>query len=269
MKTILINALNLQGIYTKVTPCVMALGYFDGVHLGHQRVIQIARKEANNRGFPLALMSFRPHPINILSGGKRCISHLTTLSEKEMMLNRLGVDIFYLVDFTLDFAALSPKQFVDAYLLNLGVTHVIAGFDFSYGSKGAGKLKHIPNDSKYQITVTEVQRVDYLGEKISSTAIRQRLLSTDVHEIPHFLGKHYTVKMLWDGNQFKPMEPKMLPNEGIYEVVLEYGQFKIKSIISVNEHGNIRVMESFNKVIKENVKIHWLQPSQSRSLTRI
>ncbi|MDR7080209.1 riboflavin kinase/FMN adenylyltransferase [Neobacillus niacini] len=169
MKTILINAQNLQDIYSQATPCIMALGYLDGVHLGHQRVIEIARKEANNRGFPLALMSFRPHPINILSGGKRCIPHLTTLSEIEMLLNGLEVDIFYLVDFTLDFAALSPKQFVETYLLKLGVTHAVAGFDFSYGFKGAGKLHHIPDDSKNQITVTEVKCVDYLGEKISST----------------------------------------------------------------------------------------------------
>ena len=63
MKTILMNAQNLQDIYSQATPCVMALGYFDGVHLGHQRVIEIACKEANNRGLPLALMSFSPHPI--------------------------------------------------------------------------------------------------------------------------------------------------------------------------------------------------------------
>ncbi len=269
MKTILMNAQNLQDIYSQATPCVMALGYFDGVHLGHQRVIEIACKEANNRGLPLALMSFRPHPINILSGGKRCIPHLTTLSEKEMLLNRLGVDIFYLVDFTLDFAALSPKQFVETYLLKLGVTHAVAGFDFSYGSKGAGKLKHIPDDSKNQITVTEVQRVDYLGEKISSTAIRKRLLSTDIHEIPHFLGKHYTVKTLWDGNQFKPLEQTMLPNKGIYEVMLEYGQHKMRSIVSINEYGSLRIMKAFDKLTKGIVKIHWLQPSQSRILTRV
>jgi riboflavin kinase/FMN adenylyltransferase len=58
------------------------------------------------------------------------------------MLNGLGVDIFYLVDFTLDFAVLSPKQFVDSYLLKLEVTHAVAGFDFSYGFMGAGKLHH-------------------------------------------------------------------------------------------------------------------------------
>lgn len=269
MKTIYINAQNLQDVYNHATPCVMALGYFDGVHLGHQRVIKIARKKANNRGLPLALMSFRPHPINILSGGKRCIPHLTTLSEKEMILNGLGVDLFYLVDFTLNFAALSPKQFVEAYLLKLGVTHAVAGFDFSYGFKCEGKLHQIPDNSKNQITVTEVQCVDYLGEKISSTAIRQRLLSTDVHAIPHFLGKYYTVKMLWDGNHFKLIEPTMLPNKGIYSVVLEYEHHKIKAIISINEHGVLQFMKTFGNLIKGIVKIHWLQASQSKSLSKI
>lgn len=265
MKTILINAQNLEDIYLEATPCVMALGYFDGVHLGHQRVIKVARNEAENRGLPLALMSFRPHPINILSGGKRHIPQLTAFAEKQKALKDLGIDIFYVVEFTLEFAALTPKQFVEAYLLNLKVVHTVAGFDFSYGAKGAGKVGDIYNDSNNQITVTEVQCVDYCGEKISSTAIRQRLRCTDVQEIPFFLGKHHSVIMFWDGSQIKMLEQTMLPSSGLYAVVLEYEHYEINAMVSIDEVGNLQVIKTFGNLTRGRIQIHWLQPYVLRS----
>jgi riboflavin kinase/FMN adenylyltransferase len=259
MKTILINAQNLPSVYKQATPCVMALGYFDGVHLGHQQVIQKACEEANNRGLPLALMSFRPHPINVLSGGKRLVPHLTTLCEKQKILAKLGVDLFYLVEFTPEFAKLSPKQFVHDYLLNLKVVHAVAGFDFSYGAKGTAKLNQITDDSDGDITVTKVECLDYKGEKISSTAIRQRLLSANVHEIHHFLGKDYTVKANWNGHKFQQIEKTMLPATGIYEVELEFLNHRLKTVIFIDELGQIQIIESKVNLLKGFTIIHWLK----------
>lgn len=262
MKTILVNA----DTYLQASPCVMALGYFDGVHLGHQHVIKMAREEAKKRGLPLALMSFSPHPINILSGGKRHIPCLTALAEKKKILKGLGVDIFYIVDFTLEFAALTPKQFVEAYLVKLGVVHAVAGFDFTYGAKGAGKLADINNYSKNQISVTDVECVAYLGEKISSTAIRQRLLRADVHEIPFFLGRYYSVKMLWDGKQLKTLEPIMLPNNGLYEVLLEQDYHEINAVVSVDQPGYVQVIKTFGNLTEGVIQIRWLQTRGLRNL---
>lgn len=152
--------------------CVMALGYFDGVHLGHQQVIKTAREEATKRGLPLALMSFRPHPINVLSKGRRSVPQLTTLSEKQNCLKQLGVDYFYLVEFTMEFAALSPKKFVEDYLCQLRVAHAVAGFDFTYGAKGVAKVEQITEDSSGKIPITKVPCIHFRGEKISSSAIR-------------------------------------------------------------------------------------------------
>ncbi|WP_085991021.1 adenylyltransferase/cytidyltransferase family protein [Oceanobacillus senegalensis] len=263
MKTILMNAKNLQTVHKQATPCVMALGYFDGVHLGHQQVINEAREEANNRGLPLAVMSFRPHPINVLSGGKRLVPHLTTFSEKQTILAELGVDLFYLVEFTPDFAKLLPKQFVQDYLVNLKVVHAVAGFDFSYGAKGAAKLNQIVDDSDHKITVTKVECHDYKGEKISSTAIRQRLSSANVHEIYHFLGKDYTVKAMWNGRRFVQLEKKMLPASGIYEVELEFIDHYLKAFILVHTSGHIKLLEPNVDLMKGSTIIHWLKNVKS------
>lgn len=259
MKTILVNNQNLQMVQRQAPPCVMALGYFDGVHLGHQEVIKTAQAEASKRGLPLALMSFRPHPINILSNGQRIIPHLTTICEKESKLKQLGVNLFYLVDFTLEFAALSPGQFVDNYLRQLNVEHAVAGFDFSYGAKGVAKLPQIQVDSNGEITVTKVECINYKGEKISSTAIRQRLLKAAVHEIPHFLGKHYTIKTHWDGATFHPIEKTMLPAAGIYKVELDSQQYPIRTYISINTAGQIQLLHAHNYLPKGVFSIIWLK----------
>ena len=99
------------------------------------------------------------------------------LSEKEERLRSLGVDTFYIVEFDKEFAALTPDQFVAKYLIQLGVVHAVAGFDFCYGYRGAGNMDRLKNDSGGVVDVTKVEKVEYHGEKISSTCIRERLLN--------------------------------------------------------------------------------------------
>ena len=110
------------------------------------------------------------------------------LSEKEERLESLGVDTFYIVEFDKEFAALPPEEFAAKYLVELGVVHAVAGFDFCYGYKGAGNMDRLSNDSGKLIDVTKVEKVGFQGEKISSTRIRERLLTGNVEELPHLLG---------------------------------------------------------------------------------
>ncbi|WP_209124224.1 adenylyltransferase/cytidyltransferase family protein [Alkalihalobacillus sp. BA299] len=263
MKTIIVNEKTLPQAYEQATDCVMALGYFDGVHLGHQKVIEVAREEARRRGLPLAVMSFRPHPIKILSGGKKQVAHLMTLCDKESALQRQGVDLFYLVEFTLGFAGLSPKQFVDDYLVRLNVKHAVAGFDFNYGVKGSGKLKDIPSDSNGGIMITEVDCVDYLGEKISSTAIRQRIVEGLVDEVPHFLGKYYKLKAHWDGISFQPLEQTLFPKEGVYKVEIQQLNSSYLTMMEITSDLQL-IAHDFSSILKKgNVIIKLLKYSSS------
>jgi riboflavin kinase / FMN adenylyltransferase len=263
MKTIIVNERTLPQAYEQATDCVMALGYFDGVHLGHQRVIEVAREEAKHRGLPLAVMSFRPHPINVLSGGKKQVAHLMPFCEKQSALQQQEVDLFYLVDFTIGFAELSPKQFVHDYLVKLNVMHAVAGFDFHYGKKGSGKLKDIPSDSKDRISITVVECVDYLGEKISSTAIRQRLIEGLVDEVPHFLGKYYKLKANWDGFSFHPIEQTLFPKEGVYKVEIQQLNSSYITMMEITNDLQLIAYNSSSLLKKGNVMIKWLKYSSS------
>ena len=95
-------------------PIVLALGFFDGIHLGHKEVITTAKKIAEERGYKVAVMSFNQHPSVIFQNvDPDSIQYVSPLERKKELLKELGVDIFYLVDFTKEFGALSPQEFVE------------------------------------------------------------------------------------------------------------------------------------------------------------
>jgi cytidyltransferase-like protein len=229
-----LNKRNLAAYQDMASSNVMALGCFDGLHRGHVKVIQSALQEAKERNVPLSVMSFFPHPKTVI-GGKACFHYLMPQSEKERRLCELGVDIFYLVEFDKDFAGLSPQSFVEEYLIKLGVIHAVAGFDFSYGSLGAGNMKTLKQDSGDLIDVTTVEKVEYKGEKISSTRIRQQLLDGKVEELPYLIGHSYEIKCECTGLVLTPYSNYTLPALGRYEVTLKNKWKSLQTEVVVNE----------------------------------
>jgi riboflavin kinase / FMN adenylyltransferase len=176
----------------EIPPLVMALGYFDGVHLGHQQVILGAKKIAEEKGFKSAVMSFDPHPSVVLGKSVQHIEYITPLGEKIRLIRELGIDYFFIIHFTEEFARLLPQEYVDHYLIDLNVRHVIAGFDYSYGRMGKGTMETLPFHSRQQFSFSVVEKLQYENEKISSTLIRNCIDEGLVEELPNFLGRFYT-----------------------------------------------------------------------------
>jgi cytidyltransferase-like protein len=235
METIYINTDNLADCQEKAEACVMALGFFDGLHYGHREVIKSALRKAKEKAVSLAVMSFFPHPKSVLSNGKKKIDYLMPLSVKEKILRELGVDTFYIAQFNKEFASLSPEQYVTEYLVKLGVIHAVAGFDFSYGSRGIGNLERLNSDSGGIIDVTTVEKVMCRGEKISSTSIRERLSAGNVEELLDFLGRCYEVECKWDGQSFKLIPYYTLPAPGHYTVTINKGNLSKRAEVTVVE----------------------------------
>lgn len=177
----------------EVQPSVMALGYFDGIHLGHQEVIKTAKKIADEKGIASAVMTFDPHPSVVLGRNVQHVDMITPLKEKQKTMEKLGIDFLYIVHFDKEFANLLPQQFVDEYIIGLNVQHVVAGFDYSYGKLGKGTMETLPFHSRDQFTQTVVNKLTEDKEKISSTLIRRCIVEGDVERIPRLLGRHYTV----------------------------------------------------------------------------
>jgi riboflavin kinase / FMN adenylyltransferase len=173
-----------------ISNTVMALGYFDGVHLGHQEVINTAKYHARDKGMQCAVMTFDPHPSVVLRG-KKAVKYITPLEDKISQIEMLGIDLLYIIEFTEQFANLLPQEFVDQFIIGFNVKHVVAGFDFSYGRLGKGTMETLPFHSRNQFTQTTVEKLAEKDTKISSTLIREFIANGEVEELPNYLGRYY------------------------------------------------------------------------------
>lgn len=172
-------------------PLAIALGYFDGVHLGHQKVIAQAKTIAERNGYKSAVMTFDPHPSVVLGKSVRHVEYITPLRDKIKLISELGIDYLFIVQFTREFANLLPQEFVDQYLIDLNVQHVIAGFDYTYGRMGKGTMETLPFHSREKFTFTVIPKLACNNEKISSTLIRSLIRDGKMEEIPPILGRFY------------------------------------------------------------------------------
>lgn len=214
-------------------PIALALGFFDGLHLGHQQVIDTMIEIAEEKGLKKAVMTFDPHPSVVLNPKMRRTTYITPLKEKEEMLKEKGIDYLFVVNFSSDFAALSHDTFVKEYLISNNVKEVIAGFDFSYGQYGKGSITTLKTYDEFN--TTKVLPINENEEKISTTKIRELLLSDKLEEANKILGRPYQINgVVVQGEKrgrtigfrtanIEPSGPFLLPSLGVYAVTMTIG----------------------------------------------
>lgn len=166
----------------------LALGVFDGVHLGHQAVLDAAR------GFQkLGVLTFEPHPVQVLAPDRAPRRILANLEHKKRILESLGVDFVVVVNFTREFAARSADEFA-AQLFASGVKCLAAGEDWSFGKGRAGNMTRLAEwGGEAGVEVSAVGAVKLDGERISSTRIRQCLRDENLEGAAAMLGRAYSV----------------------------------------------------------------------------
>ncbi|HZG57326.1 bifunctional riboflavin kinase/FAD synthetase [Paenibacillus sp.] len=170
----------------------LAIGDFDGVHVGHREVIRRAVQEAKRQGLASSVMTFDPHPREVL-GSPAYSTWITPLPRKLELLQELGIDTTYVVAFDLSLAALSPGAFVDEVLKPLNVKSVSIGFNFTFGHRGAGTavvLREL-GEGAFEVNAVEPQQI--AGERVSSTSIREALAEGDVERVAALLGRPYAL----------------------------------------------------------------------------
>ncbi len=203
------NLKNNEGI-------VLALGFFDGVHRGHQAVIKAARKEAFKRKLPLAVMTFNISPLIVNQDlHPNQMKYLTQNQEKMLLLETFGVDRVYLVDYTSAFSNQSPKAFVDNYLVGLNAKVVVAGFDYTYGAKAIANMKNLPDYAEDRFKIIEVPVLNENNNKIASKQIRKELTEGSLEEANQALGYPYFFRGLVI-NGFKRGRTLGFPTANIY-----------------------------------------------------
>jgi riboflavin kinase / FMN adenylyltransferase len=174
---------------------VVTIGEFDGVHRGHQRIVERARQAAAELGLPVVVVTFDPHPDEVVRPG----SHpplLGTARRRSELLAGLGVDAVCVIPFTLEFSRLGPDEFVRAVLVDkLHTALVVVGENFRFGHKAAGDVALLAElGEKYDFSAEGVPLLAENGATISSTGIRARLAAGDVAGAAHDLGRPHRVE---------------------------------------------------------------------------
>ena len=174
------------------SPIVLALGFFDGVHRGHQEVIKRAIEKGKSLGVKVAVMTFDRHPKIIFQNidGEK-FKYLTMLDEKLEYFKNLGVDIAYVVKFDENLAYLSPQDFIDKYVVGLHAICVVAGQDYTYGKHDIANMDTISDFAKGRFEIITVDHLQRNDQKISSTQIRKDLDSGNVEAANLLLGYQY------------------------------------------------------------------------------
>ncbi|WNB90356.1 riboflavin biosynthesis protein RibF [Bacillus sp. NEB1478] len=280
METIVINHPH-QYHQETMPPLILALGYFDGIHKGHQRVIETAVELAESCNAYPAVMSFHPHPSVVLGKADESWTYITPLEEKKMLLERLGVKKFFIVKFDLNFASLSTQQFVDQYIAGLNVQHVVTGFDFSYGKYGKGNVQTLMQEANGRFGQTIIEKIEKEGQKISSTLIRQCLKEGSVERIVSFLGRKYSLNgtVIHGDKRGRTIgfptanlqtDDYTLPKVGVYAVEAYVDQKKYYAMANVGFKPTfkdnqlkpsleVHIFDFNSEIYGKTVRINWLK----------
>lgn len=181
------NVIHLHGTKVK-QDTVCAIGFFDGVHLAHKKLIQTTIDIANKKGLEKAVITFDIHPKSILYGLD--YFYITPLERKIEIFQSFDLDTIYVIDFTKEKAQMKPHDFIDYYLGDIDT--LVCGFDFKFGVRGSGTVRTLQEHNQFNTVV--VEEITYDGYKVGSTHIRDLINSGHVDQVVEVLGDYYSVR---------------------------------------------------------------------------
>lgn len=233
---IVINS--LEEITTPFQRAVVTIGNFDGVHLGHQALFQeVVRKSREVDGVSVA-MTFEPHPMQVLNRNYQP-PLITLLEQKIELIGRAGLDVLICVPFTRQFAALTPREFVEDILIRrIGMTAVIVGRDYTFGRHREGNvtlLRTFAEIFDFELVLADWIEPSVAGNgRISSTKIRELVMEGRVDEVRTMLGRFYQLRgtvaagrdrggrLLGCPTANLNLQDELCPKTGVYAVTVEW-----------------------------------------------
>jgi riboflavin kinase / FMN adenylyltransferase len=244
--------------------CGVTVGTFDGLHLGHQKIIEKLISVARSRKLCSTLVTFDPHPKIVLKQKDNFnIEILTSLDEKLDILSRSGLDRVVIVKFDREFASQTYEQFVKNILIDrIGAEAIIVGYDHAFGKDREGNFENLKIlSAKYGFYLEKVGPVEFDNEVISSTLIRQAISAGDVESAAKYLGRNYSLsgKVVPGDSRGKELNyptaniaisnsNKLIPATGVYAVDVIYEEQLYKGMLNI---GFRPTFGDFNESIVE------------------
>ncbi len=219
--------------FTKLNYGIVTSGTFDGVHLGHQKIINRLKEIAKKNEGETVVITFWPHPRLILRPDEPFMQLLNTFEEKAELLRQQGIDHLIRIPFTKEFSQISSQEFISKILVEtIGTKKLVIGYDHRFGKNREGSFEQLSiNGPTYGFEVEEIPRQDVDNMGVSSTRIRKALGEGDIDTANHFLGRPYSLSgRVIKGDKLGRVlgfptanidldsHDKLVPAEGIYAV---------------------------------------------------
>ncbi len=234
---------------------ILTIGTFDGVHTGHQEIIRRINRLALDINGENIILTFHPHPRMVLQPNDASLKLLNTLDEKIALLSQYGVDNLILIPFSKEFSQLSAQQYIEDFLWKkIRPRKIVIGYDHRFGNNRGGDIhlmRAYSEKLRFQVVEIEAQTVDNIS--VSSTKIRNALLSGDLETANSLLGRFYSVtgkvvrgdqrgtKIGFPTANIQVRDPlKLIPASGVYAV---------RVVVDGEAHGgmlNIGLRPTFN-----------------------
>lgn len=262
---------------------VLTLGTFDGIHLGHQQIIKRVIECSEENKLRNLIITFHPHPRKVINPEMQ-LKLLTTNEEQINILEKLCVQNLLVINFTKEFSQLTPDEFVKYYLVDkIGLSRIVIGYDHHFGKGRGGDVEFLlAAGKKYDFEILQIQPFIIDGETVSSTKIRSALEVGDINKVNKMLGRYYSFSgVVVEGdkrgrelgyptaNIKLSDEDKMLPQIGIYAVLVEIDGIEHKALLSIGKRPTfyndgkvvpeVYIYDFNNDIYGKEIKVNLIQ----------
>ena len=274
----------IKHIEMPIHNAVVAIGNFDGVHIGHQALLQTVVEKAHGIGGTAVALTFDPHPMRVVSANEQ--PPLITLKEqKAELIERTGIDVLLQIPFTPEFASISARSFVEELLIRrIGMKALVVGNDYTFGRNREGNLRLLrqwaPELNFEVIVVGWIQAANGDNERISSTRVRELVMEGRMADAKKLLGRHYQIRgivatgrnrggrLLGFPTANLNLQDELSPKEGIYAVTVEHGTEVYQGVANIgysptfDDHiftVEVHIMDFQKNIYGETIRVNFIQ----------
>jgi len=239
---------SLAEIETPFENAVVTIGNFDGVHKGHNALMDAVISKAREIGGTATAITFEPHPLKVLRNGSSP-PLITLYEQKKELIEASGIDVLICINFTKEFAEFDPEYFLEKILVGkIGMRAIVAGKDYAFGKNRKGDinfLKEMGGKLGYQVILPDWIDCVHEGNRISSTRIRETVMSGDVERASSMLGRYYQIrgevvrgrgrggKLLGFPTANILFQDELCPKYGVYAVTAEIGEERFGGVANM------------------------------------
>ncbi len=240
--------------FSRLPKAVVTSGTFDGVHIGHQKILAKLTHLAKKTGGETVVITFWPHPRLVLHPDSKDLKLLSTFEEKAALLEQSGIDHLIKIAFTKEFSQLSSSEFIQKVIIEaIGTSHLVIGYDHRFGKNREGSFDHlVANKTKYGFEVEEISRQDIDNVGVSSTRIRNALEAGKVEIATEYLGRPYSFTgTVVEGDKIGrkmgyptaniniPEQYKLIPADGVYAVKVSIQNKQYDGMLNIGQRPTV------------------------------